>query len=391
MTDMGRCCDPSLSRERPFFHPPAASVRTSCLAVLLVLTVLTGCDKPAEPAAEVRPVRTLTAQAETRSDLLTQVGEIRPHFESDLGFKIAGKEVSRITELGARVTRGQVVARLDDQDQRNQLLAAQADLVSAKAHLTQATHEEYRQDKLRKDGWSTEVQYDQALQARDSAQATVEAAEARLQLARDQLDYASLRAPEDGVITALGAEAGQVVAAGQMVVRLARLDEKDAVFSIAESLLLNAPHNPLVDVWLLDDKTARTSGRVTELSPSADPVTRTYTVKVALPEAPASMRFGMSVTGQIHLEGRRVIDLPGTALFQQDGQPAVWVVDPVRLTVSLVKVRLLRVDPDRALIADDLADGSLVVTAGVQKLVPGEKVRLLTEAPRPAAAKSEAP
>jgi len=354
-------------------------MRSGLMAVVAVI-LLAGCGKPAEPEAEIRPVRTVVARAESLADLPSQVGEIRPHFESDLGFKIAGKVLSRSVELGTVVKRGDVIARLDEQDQRNQLLAAQADVAAAQAGLTQASAEERRQDQLRLAGWASVARYEAALQARDSARAMVRAAQAKLQLARDQMDYASLRAPEDGVVTQVNVEAGQVVGAGQMVVRLARLDRKDAVFSIAEGLLLTAPHDPLVEVWSLDAPELQTTGRVTEISPSADPVTRTFTVKVALPDAPATMRFGMTVVGRIHMAERRVISLPSSALFQQNGQPALWVVDPVAMTISLIPVGVFRLDPERVLVADGLGDGALVVTAGLQKLRPGQKVRLLPEA-----------
>ena len=353
------------------------------LVALLAVVLLAGCGKSAEPEPEIRPVRIVAARAESLSDLPTQVGEIRPHFESDLGFKIAGKVLSRSVDLGSLVKRGDVVAILDDQDQRNQSQAAQAEMVAAQASLTQAEAEERRQDKLCRAGWASEARYEAALQARDSARAMMRAAEAKLRLAHDQRDYATLRAPEDGVISQIGVEAGQVVGPGQMVARLARLDRKDAVFSIAEALLLTAPKDPLVEVWSLDAPDLKTTGRVTEVSPSADPVTRTFTVKVALPEAPATMRFGMTVVGRIHMVERRVFSLPNSALFQQDGQPAVWLVDRTSLTVALVKVGVFRLDPDRVLIETGLDDGALVVTAGLQTLRPGQKVRLLAEAKAP--------
>jgi len=242
------------------------------------------------------------------------------HFESDLGFKIAGKVASRLSELGVAVKRGDVVARLDEQDRRNDYLAAQANLDSAQASLTKTSAEERRQKQLRTDGWSTAATYESALQARDVAQANLRAAEAKSRLAHDQLGDSWLRAPEDGVVTALGAEAGQVVAAGQMVIRMARQDHKDAVFSIAESALAAVLRHAPVDVWSLDDPTVRSRGEVTEISPSADPMTRTYTVKVALPDGTPGLRFGMTVVGSVHTAERPVIGLPGSALFQQEGR-----------------------------------------------------------------------
>lgn len=350
------------------------------LALLAAATcaLLAGCDdQDAAPKAEVRPVRAIVARSEAWSDLPSQVGEIRPHIESDLGFKIAGKMVERTVDLGAVVRKGEVLARLDDQDERNQRTASQADLASAQASLVQADAEERRQAKLLADGWTTRARYDAALKARDSARAAIHAAEAKLRLAEDQLAYTTLRAPEDGAVSAIGSEPGQVVAAGKMIVRLANLDRKDAVFTLAESTVLRLPRDAEVEVSLLDAPTVKARGKITQIAPNADPVTRTYTVKVALADPPNAMRLGMSIVGRVRLDGQNVIALPASALFEKDGQPAVWVVDPRNGTVDLAKVTLARNDPDRVLVGSGLAEGAVVVTAGVQRLWPGLKVRVL--------------
>lgn len=340
--------------------------------------LLAGCDgEKAAPEAEVRPVRTVVARSETWSDLPSQVGEIRSHAESDLGFKIAGKVIERPVDLGAIVRKGDVLARLDEQDERNHRTAAQADLASAQAGLVQAEADERRQSQLLASGWTTQARYDSARKALDAARASVRAAEAKLSLAEDQLGYAVLRAPEDGAISAVGAEAGQVVAAGQMVVRIADLGRKDAVFTLAESAMLRLPGDVEVELHLLDAPQVTARGKIDQIAPNADPVTRTYTVKVGLADPPEAMRLGMSVIGRVRLEGLKVISLPSSALFQKDGEPAVWVVDPGSRTVDLVKVALTRNDPDRILVASGLDEGATVVTAGVQRLWPGLKVRIL--------------
>lgn len=349
---------------------------------LLVLAItgvlLTGCDgKDDAIQAEVRPVRTVVAHSEAWNELPAQVGEVRPHAESDLGFKIAGRMVERRVNLGATIRRGDVLALLDDQDERNQLAAAQADLASARAALVQAEADEQRQSQLLTSGWTTRSKYDAALKGRDAARAAVRAAEAKSRLAGDQLGYTVLRAPEDGAISAVGAEAGQVMAAGQMVVRLADMNRKDALFTLAETAVLRLPKDIEVDIHLLDAPQVKARGKIEQIAPNADPVTRTYTVKVALENPPDSMRLGMSVVGRVRLEGQKVIALPASALFEKDGQPAVWVVDPQSQTVDLVQVTLTRNDPDRVLVASGLDEGALVVTAGVQRLWPGLKVRVL--------------
>lgn len=346
------------------------------MGLLCCLGAVAGCDGSSpSPEPEVRPVRTKTVHYQALADRPSLVGDIRPHYESDLGFKISGRILTRQVELGTVVHKGQILSTLDDQDQRNQHRAAMADLASAQATLSQVAAEERRQIALHRDGWATQAKLESARQARQTAEAAAAAAAAKLRLAKDQLDYAVLRAPEDGAITQLGAEAGQVVSPGQLVARLARLDRKDAVFSLAESAIGAVSPNSGVEISLLDFPAIETRGTVAEISPAADPVTRTYTVKVALPDAPSGMRLGMSVVGRFASPERRLAELPGAALFQQSGKPAVWVVDRGQQTVSLVPVTVSQLDAGRILIADGPAEGALVVTAGVQFLRPGQKVR----------------
>jgi RND family efflux transporter MFP subunit len=241
-------------------------------ALVCGCALLVGCDgRDAAPEAEIRPVRAIMARAEAWSEFPSQVGEIRAHVESDLGFKIAGRVVERKADLGAIVRKGDVLARLNEQDQRNQLTAAQADVAAAQATLVQAAAEERRQAKVLSRGLVSQAVYDSALRARDTARAAVRAAEAKRRLAEDQLGYAVLYAPEDGAISAIGAEAGQVVAAGQMVVRLANLEKKDAVFTLAESALLRLPPDAEVEIHLLDAPQVTARGRVEQIAPNADP------------------------------------------------------------------------------------------------------------------------
>jgi RND family efflux transporter MFP subunit len=355
-------------------HGLAAAWRGALLACLGA-GLLCGCDDSPPPAAEVRPVATVRVAYTEEPTVSEQVGEIRPHYESDLGFRIGGRIAERAVLLGQVLRTGEMVARLDPQDQRNQMVAAEADLAAAKASLVQAAAEEKRKVELHAGGWATAAALEAAQKAKASAAAGVSAAQAKLRLARDQLDYATLRAPADGAVTALGAEAGQVVGAGQMVVRFARLDRKEAVFALSQTVLHNVPEGTRVAVSLLDAPEVTTQGTISEIAPSADAVTRTYTVKVALPDAPGTMRLGMSVVGRIEAGTRRVAELPSSALFQDGGLPAVWVVDPASSTVSLSRVEVARLDAGTVRIASGVPEGARVVTAGVQTLRPGQTVR----------------
>jgi RND family efflux transporter MFP subunit len=178
------------------------------------------------------------------------------------------------------------------------------------------------------------------------------------------------------VITAVGADAGQVVSAGQMVVRLAQPGEREAVFNVAEGAFKNRTKDPVVTVQLVSSPEIETTGKVRYVSPQADPTTRTYTVRVSLPDAPQQMRLGANVVGSVTLGEGQQAALPGSALFQKDGKPAVWVVDKDG-SVQLKPITVQRYQGDSVIVGDGLAEGNVVVTAGVQKLLPGQKVALM--------------
>jgi membrane fusion protein, multidrug efflux system len=175
----------------------------------------------------------------------------------------------------------------------------------------------------------------------------------------------------------VGAEPGEVVQAGQMVVRLARQGGRDAVFDVPAQLLRSAPSESEITVRLTDDPSVVATGRVREVAQQADRATRTFEVKVGLSDPPAEMRLGATVTGSVKLASEQVIAIPATALTELNRQPAVWLVDPEKLTVSKRNVELLRHDPGTVVIAQGLETGHIVVTAGIQALHPGQKVRLL--------------
>ena len=210
-----------------------------------------------------------------------------------------------------------------------------------------------------------------------TARAELETAEAQLKTAKDQVSYTELRVDAPGIVTATGAEPGEVVQAGQMIIRVARKEGRDAVFDVPAQLLRSAPSDPLITVSLTDDPAVTAVGRVREVSPQADPVTRTFEVKVGLTDPPAAMRLGSTVVGRMKLEAAPIIEIPASALTESDRRPAVWVVDPKSLTVSLRNVEVARNDPATVAISDGLDSGEIVVTAGTQALHPGQKTRLL--------------
>ena len=343
--------------------------------------VLAGC-KAESASIEIRPVRTIAVDARPIDDGRRAVGEIKPRYESDLSFRVAGKLVSRLVDVGTAVKQGDTLATLDAQDYHNRLRSAEADVASAEAALVEAKGSEGRLAKLLKDGWTPQANYDTALRNLRSAEAKLAAARASLDLARDQLGYTELKAEFDGIITTVGAEVGQNVAAGQMVVRLARPGDKDAVFNIAEAGLVEGRDDGAeVVVWPLSNPELAIEGMVREISPVADSTTRTYTVKVTLKDPPPSIRFGMGIGGRWKGSAVAVVALPLSVLFEKNGAPAVWVFDEQTGTAALKPVAITRYDADTVVIASGLAKGDTVISAGINTLREGQKVRLAETAP----------
>jgi RND family efflux transporter MFP subunit len=342
--------------------------------------LLAGCSSEAPPQVEPRPAKTLVVEVSPVEGVGAVTGEIKARTETDIGFRISGKILDRPVDVGTVVAKDAVLARLDDTNERNSVRIAESQLNAAKAELADAAGNEARQRELLEKGFTTQANYDAASRRLKTAQANVAGAEASLKDSQERLGYTVLQADAAGVITSVGGQPGQVVSAGQMVVRLAHTGEKEGVFNVAEQLFRTVPKDPLVEVALLSDPTIKANGRVREISPSADPVTRTFTVRIALQDPPEMMRLGSAVVGRVLLEAKQVATLPPPALFKDGDKPAVWLVDPAKLTVSLRAVSVLRYENDRVLVSEGLVTGDRVVVAGVHKLRPGMQVRLTEDA-----------
>ena len=356
---------------------------TATLACV-VLAWVGACKEDTPKSVEIRPVRTEVIDPKPIDDDRQAVGEIKPRYETDIGFRLSGKLISRAVDVGVSVKKGDLLARLDDQEYQSRLRSAEAEITSAEAVLVEAENAEARQRQLLASGTATRATYDTAVKNLRGAQAKLESARASQTLARDQLGYTELHADFDGIVTAVAAEPGQVVNAGQMVVRLARPDAKDGVFAIAESAFRGRPENerPEVIVALLSNPGVFAEGVVREISPVADPATRTYQVKVTLRSPPEGMRFGASVVGRLKTTTAPVVVLPGSALFDKGGKPAVWIYQAASTSVTLKPVVVARYEADRVVISEGLSKGEIVVTAGVNRLREGQKVRLVQEAGR---------
>jgi membrane fusion protein, multidrug efflux system len=354
--------------------------RQPVLAIALTLVlVLAGC-KP-ETAEEAppppRPVRTVVVEKGGLAESIVLTGQIQAEKEVALAFRIGGRIIERSVDTGDRVKPDEVVAKLDPQNELNALRSARAALSAAKARLEQDSNHFDRQDTLLKQGWTTRANFDQAQQALRTAQASVDDAKAQLEIAEDRVSYTQLKAGLTGTITRRAAESGEVVQAGQTVFTVARDSGWDAVFDVPAQVLRTAPEDADVIVALTDDTSVTAKGRVRQVDPQADPVTRTFKVRVTVNDPPAAMRLGATVTGRMEVNQGHGISLPASALTAADKNPAVWVVDPESLTVALKPVEILRFDPGTVVLSGGLYGGEIVVTAGVQALHPGQKVRPL--------------
>jgi RND family efflux transporter MFP subunit len=343
---------------------------------------LAACNAEQEAAKpEARPVRTITVEKRHAGTPIALAGRIQAEDEAALGFRISGRILENGTRLGDRIQPGQVVARLESQNELNALRQAKAALAAARGQLTQARNQFERQETLLAQGWTTRVNFDQAEQARQTAQSQVDAAEAQLKTAHDLVSFTELKADAPGVITETGPGVGEVVQAGQVVIRVARKDGRDAVFDVPAQLMRTAPSDPQITVSLTSDPTVTAKGRVREVAPQANPTTRTFEIKIGLTDPPPLMRLGASVTGRIEMDAVPVIEIPAAALTRANHQPAVWIVDPANRTVSTRNVDVLRFDQAQVIVSQGLDAGDVVVTAGVQALHPGQQVRLLGSEP----------
>jgi RND family efflux transporter MFP subunit len=326
-------------------------------------------------------VRAVTVERGAQGETVSLTGQVQAKDHVSLAFRLDGRVTERPVNVGDVVTAGQVVARLDPQIQQNTLRSAQANLSSAEAQLTEARLTFERHEKLLKSGATSRDRFDQTEQTMLSARGQVDAARAQVGIAQENLGYTVLSADAPGQVTAVGAEPGEVVRAGQMIVELARQGGRDAVFDVPEGLIRTGPRDPVVEIALNDDPEVKAIGRVREVAPRADAATRTFQVKVGLIDPPEAMRLGSTVTGRIRLAAPAGVEIPASALTESDRGPAVWVVDPDRRTVSLRPVKVLRYDATSFVVSEGLGLGDIVVTAGVHVLHPGQKVRLLEPAP----------
>jgi RND family efflux transporter MFP subunit len=347
---------------------------------VLPAVALAACDSSTaqQETASARPVLAASVHYEPEVADRSFVGTIRPRIESDLGFRVAGKVSRRLVEVGAQVETGQPLATLDETDLTLQAEQAKAELRAATGVLAQASAAETRANELRQKGWSTDAQLDQAKAAADEARARLNRAQQSVELTKNSLSYATLAADAPGVVTATLVEPGQVVASGQTAIRVARLAEKEVVVAIPETLLTRAKSaEARVSIWSEPGK--EYVAKLRELAPSADPATRTYLAKFSMPGAGNELQLGMTATLILSdAASERVARLPLSALFDQGCGPSLYVVDSKTGAITLKHVTVKAYETSNVLISAGVDEGTSVVTLGVQKLDPAQKVKVVS-------------
>ncbi|KAA3450446.1 efflux transporter periplasmic adaptor subunit [Mesorhizobium sp. SARCC-RB16n] len=343
---------------------------------LAVLGALAACSKSDEKPPEIiRPVQSVVIEPRT-TQTFGFAGSVEPQVSADLAFRLLGRVVSRDVKVGDIVTKGTTIAALDPTALELAVQAAKAELSNAEAQFANAAASEERQRQLLTSANTSQSVFDAAQQARKAAEASVERAKASLAKSQEQLGYARLFSDFDGVVTAVGAEVGQTVSAGQTVVTVARSDPREAVVDIPDQLTGDLTAGTPFQVILQSLPTIQIEAKLREIAPQAEGSTRTRRVKLTLIDPPQAFRLGSTVTATRMTKVVPTIELPMSALLEKDGSDKVWIVDPQTSSVSMHVVKIASKNGGTFTVAEGLEAGMRVVTAGVHSLSEGQKVKV---------------
>ncbi|HET8706843.1 MAG TPA: efflux RND transporter periplasmic adaptor subunit, partial [Pseudomonadales bacterium] len=337
--------------------------------VLLAGGSLTACDKAEAPKREDRPVLTQVVKLENSIISASYTGNIRSRYEYELSFRVPGKISKRFVDIGARVKPGDILARLDPVDNALTASASRAQVSAAEAERDFARAEYERYKGLRAKNFISDAQLDQKQNVLSLAEAKLNAAKAQADVTGNQQNYTELKADQPGVVGHIAAEVGQVVAAGQPVFLLAREDTREVAISIPESRIQDAVGAEKADITLWAQPGRVLTGKLREVTPAADPATRTFAARVAItdPALDDSVLFGMTANVTFTRPALNPqIRIPLTSMFQKDDKPAVWVLTPDS-KVQLRPITVSSVDNTSALLSSGLQDGERIVVAGVHK------------------------
>ncbi|GFM87494.1 RND transporter [Pseudomonas cichorii] len=354
--------------------------RLSCL--LLGGLLLSGCGKDETPPEPVRPVVFVEARPDSQLEFGRFAGNIQARYQSVLGFRVPGRIARRDVDVGSEVKKGDLLATLDPTDQQNNVRARQGDLARIEAQWINAQANARRQQELFDRGVGAQAQLDNALTELKTTRSSLDQARAAAQQARDQLSYSELRSDDDAVVTEWRVEAGQVVTAGQEVVTLARPDIKEAVIDLPASLADQLPVDVVFTVASQLDPQVNTTATLREIEPQPDRSTRTRRARLSLTETPQAFRLGTAISVTLSSTIAPRIRLPINALQETDGKTQVWIVDSQNQTVNPRAVNVVSREDDSFLLAGGVNAGEKVVSAGVNSLKPGQKVKVDEESPR---------
>lgn len=352
------------------------------VSLALAAVMLAACSDKEPPPAPVRPVLSVQVQAQGEQNLGRFAGNIQARYESNVGFRIGGRIASRNVDVGAEVEKGALLATLDPTDQQNQLRAAQGDLAQVQAQLINAQADARRQQELFDRGVGAQAQLDAAQTNLKTTQASHDQARSAVDQAKDALGYVELRTDHKAVVTAWNAEAGQVVTAGQQVVTLAQPDIKEAVIDLPDTLVEQLPADVVFQVAVELDPSISTTAIVREIEPQAQSATRTRRARLTLTETPPAFRLGTAITVTLSSAIKPRIELPLTALQEVDGKSRIWVIDEQNATVSPREVSVVSRTDSTMILASGVKSGERVVSAGVNSLKPGQKVKIDEDSPR---------
>ncbi len=353
----------------------ARAVPCKSLLALSCALAIAACSKPEAVQEPVRAVKVITLGAGTLTSGGEFAGEVRARVESRLGFRVAGKITQRQAEMGQHVNAGAVLAQIDASDYQLAVQAAQAQVAGARTQRDLAQAEYKRYEGLRAQNFISAAELERREASLKAAQSTLDQALAQAQNQGNQSAYTQLRADVSGVITSVDGEVGQVVAAGTPVFRLAQDGPRDAVFAVSENMVMRLQKGQRMSAVMAQGGPT-VQGRIREIAGSADPVTRTFNVKLAL-ESGEKLPLGASVNVQaagLTVNPSTVIKVPTSALRQEGKGSAVWVLDEAKMTVSSQAVEVGTADNNEAVIASGLTAGQRIVSAGVHVLNPGQKV-----------------
>lgn len=365
----------------------AAICRKSALviAALSLFSVITGCHGEHAPVEDIRPVRTLTIGAPVNSTGATYSGEIKARREDALGFQIAGRIQQRLVEIDDSVAAGAPLMKLDPIDATLNAQAALAQVDSARARRTQLKADLTRNQALAAKNYVGKSQLEKAQLDLDTADQALKAAQASYRVAANQAGYTTLKASAAGVVTAIDVEVGGVVQAGQVVIHIAEHGERELVVSIPESRVDELRNARGLSIELWADSSKHYAGRLRELAPDTDSITRTYDARISVLDPDAAVRLGMTARLTVDLATPDGFHrLPLTAIYDPDGTPRVWIVDPKTSRVTQRVVTLAHMQKNAALVSAGLSDRDIVVTAGVNLLHDGQEVRLAESQTSPA-------